>query len=150
MICPYCHHAEDKVVDSRSSGVSIRRRRECLGCGRRFTTYEYIEAIPLTVIKRDNSREPFMREKLLSGINAACKKRPVSRQTIEDIATRIENSLMASENQEVHYDAIGNMVMSELRKVDPVAYVRFASVYREFKEVGEFVAQVMQLSPDKK
>jgi transcriptional repressor NrdR len=148
MICPYCKHAEDKVVDSRGSGVSIRRRRECLGCGRRFTTYEYIEVVPLTVVKRDQSREAFQREKLLSGITIACKKRPVSRQTIEEMATSIENTLIASDNQEVGYDQIGNLVMAELRKVDAVAYVRFASVYRKFEEVGEFVAQVLQLQPD--
>ena len=135
MICPYCHHTEDKVVDSRSSGLSIRRRRECLACGRRFTTYEYVEVVPLTVTKRDGRHEPFKREKLLAGIDAACKKRPVSRQTIEEIVTRVENTLMSSETQEVSYSEIGNRV----------AYVRFASVYREFKEVNEFVKQVMQL-----
>lgn len=147
MICPYCKHTEDKVVDSRSSGTAIRRRRECLGCGRRFTTYEYIEMVPLTVVKRDQSREPFEREKLLAGISMACKKRPVSRQRIEEMINSIENTLMASDSQEVRYDQIGNLVMEELRKTDPVAYVRFASVYREFKEVGEFVAQVQELNP---
>jgi len=145
MICPYCHHTEDKVVDSRSSGLSIRRRRECLSCGRRFTTYEYVEVVPLTVTKRDGRHEPFKREKLLAGIDAACKKRPVSRQTIEEIVTRVENTLMSSETQEVSYAEIGNLVMEELRQIDAVAYVRFASVYREFKEVDEFVKQVMQL-----
>lgn len=147
MICPYCKHDEDKVVDSRSSGNSIRRRRECLGCGRRFTTYEYVEMVPLTVIKRDNSREPFQREKLLSGILTACKKRPVSRPAIEQMVTDIENQLMASETQEVNYEQVGNLVMLALRKTDAVAYVRFASVYREFKEVGEFVEQVLALQP---
>ena len=147
MICPYCHHTEDKVVDSRSSGLSIRRRRECLACGRRFTTYEYVEVVPLTVTKRDGRHEPFKREKLISGIDAACKKRPVSRRLIEEIVTRDENALMTSESQEVRYDEIGNLVMEELRKIDAVAYVRFASVYREFKEVNEFVKQVMQLDP---
>ncbi len=147
MICPYCKHTEDKVVDSRSSGTAIRRRRECLGCGHRFTTYEYIEMVPLTVVKRDQSREPFEREKLLAGISMACKKRPVSRQRIEEMINSIENTLMASDSQEVRYDQIGNLVMEELRKTDPVAYVRFASVYREFKEVGEFVAQVQELNP---
>ena len=149
MICPYCKHDEDKVVDSRVSGSSIRRRRECLACARRFTTYEYIEIVPLTVVKRDNSREPFQREKLLAGITMACKKRPVSRQTIEDMATNVENTLIASDSQEVRYDQVGNLVMQELRQVDPVAYVRFASVYREFKEVGEFVEQVLSLQPKK-
>ena len=147
MICPYCHHTEDKVVDSRSSGLSIRRRRECLACGRRFTTYEYVEVVPLTVTKRDGRHEPFKREKLISGIDAACKRRPVSRRLSEEIGTRVENALMTSESQEVRYDEIGNLVMEELRKIDAVAYVRFASVYREFKEVNEFVKQVMQLDP---
>ena len=149
MICPYCRSEHDKVVDSRSSGLSIRRRRECLECGKRFTTYEYVEMTPLTVVKRDGCREPFQREKLLAGLEAACKKRPVSRQTIEDIATDVENALVLSESQEVRYDAIGNLVMEALRKVDAVAYVRFASVYREFKEVGEFVEQVLQLDSKK-
>ncbi|MDR1760636.1 MAG: transcriptional regulator NrdR [Fibrobacter sp.] len=154
MICPYCKFGEDKVVDSRVSGSSIRRRRECLSCNRRFTTYEYIEAVPLTVIKRDNRREPFQREKLLAGVTMACKKRPVSRSTIEEIATNVENNLIAAESGEVSYAQIGNFVMAELQKVDPVAYVRFASVYREFKEVGDFVEQVLSLkladSPDGK
>ncbi|HSQ41822.1 MAG TPA: transcriptional regulator NrdR [Fibrobacteraceae bacterium] len=145
MICPFCKHGEDKVVDSRSSGSAIRRRRECLGCGRRFTTYEYVEMVPLTVIKRDDTREPFAREKLLSGILTACKKRPIPRQTIDDIVNDIENKLMNSDSQEVRYDQIGNLVMDSLRHLDPVAYVRFASVYREFKEVGEFVQQVLAL-----
>jgi len=105
--------------------------------------------VPLTVIKRDSSREPFQREKLLAGILTACKKRPVSRATIEQIATDIENQIIGADMQEVRYDQVGEFVMRELRKIDPVAYVRFASVYREFKEVGEFVEQVMQLQPDK-
>ncbi|HHX15360.1 MAG TPA: transcriptional repressor NrdR [Fibrobacter sp.] len=147
MICPYCKHDEDKVVDSRVSGTSIRRRRECLGCTRRFTTYEYIEMVPLTITKRDNSREPFQREKLLAGITMACKKRPISRQVIEDMATSIENTLITSDSQEISYDQVGNLVMQKLRLIDPVAYVRFASVYREFKEVGEFVDQVLALQP---
>jgi transcriptional repressor NrdR len=149
VICPYCKHDEDKVVDSRTSGNSIRRRRECLGCNRRFTTYEYVEMVPLTVIKRDNSREPFQREKLLAGILTACKKRPISRATIEQMVTSIENNLIAADTQEVRYDQVGELVMQELRNVDPVAYVRFASVYREFKEVGEFLEQVLELQPTK-
>ena len=147
MICPYCKHDEDKVVDSRVSGTSIRRRRECLGCTRRFTTYEYIEMVPLTITKRDNSREPFQREKLLAGITMACKKRPISRQVIEDMATSSENTFITSDSQEISYDQVGNLVMQKLRLIDPVAYVRFASVYREFKEVGEFVDQVLALQP---
>jgi len=144
MQCPYCGHKENKVVDSRTSGDSIRRRRECLDCSKRFTTYEYIEAVPLTVVKRDQSREPFQREKLINGILTACKKRPVSRQSIEELVATVENSLILLESQEVSYEVIGNMVMEGLRKLDPVAYVRFASVYREFKDTGEFMQQIRE------
>ena len=145
MICPFCKNDNDKVVDSRVSGSSIRRRRECCACGRRFTTREYIELQPLTVIKRSGEREPFQREKLLRGIMNSCKKRPVSIDDIELLATRVENSLQMSESFEVSYDQIDNLVMQELKKLDAVAYVRFASIYREFKEVGEFVDQIKTL-----
>ncbi len=150
MICPFCKHEEDKVVDSRVSGTSIRRRRECLGCGKRFTTYEYVEQVPLTVVKRDGRREPYQREKLLGGVTMACKKRPVSMQSIEDIVKKVENSLFALGQQEVGYDQIGNLMMEELRPVDQVAYVRFASVYRKFEEVGEFVEQVLHMNDTSK
>ena len=145
MICPYCKKDEGKVVDSRMSGLSIRRRRECLTCGRRFTTYEYVETVSLTVIKRDNRREPFQRDKLLNGILTSCKKRPVSMETINEVVDNVENELFALESQEVRYDQIGNIVMKKLQNIDPVAYVRFASVYRKFEEVGEFVEQVLML-----
>ena len=152
MICPFCKNDNDKVVDSRVSGSSIRRRRECCACGRRFTTREYIEVQPLTVIKRSGEREPFQREKLQRGIMnsckkrpVSCKKRPVSMDDIEQLVTRVENSLQMSEGFEVSYDQIGNLVMQELKKLDAVAYVRFASIYREFKEVGEFVDQIKTL-----
>lgn len=145
MICPFCKKDNDKVVDSRVSGSSIRRRRECCECGRRFTTREYIELQPLTVIKRSGEREPFQREKLLRGIMNSCKKRPVSIDDIERLVTRVENSLQTSESFEVSYDQIGNLVMQELKKLDAVSYVRFASIYREFKEVGEFVDQIKTL-----
>ena len=145
MICPFCKNDNDKVVDSRVSGSSIRRRRECCACGRRFTTREYIEVQPLTVIKRSGEREPFQREKLQRGIMNSCKKRPVSMDDIEQLVTRVENSLQMSEGFEVSYDQIGNLVMQELKKLDAVAYVRFASIYREFKEVGEFVDQIKTL-----
>ena len=145
MICPFCKNDNDKVVDSRVSGSSIRRRRECCACGRRFTTREYIEIQPLTVIKRSGEREPFQREKLLRGIMNSCKKRPVSMDDIEQLVTRVENSLQMSEGFEVSYDQIGNLVMQELKKLDAVAYVRFASIYREFKEVGEFVDQIKSM-----
>jgi transcriptional repressor NrdR len=145
MICPFCKKDNDKVVDSRVSGSSIRRRRECCECGRRSTTREYIELQPLTVIKRSGEREPFQREKLLRGIMNSCKKRPVSIDDIEQLVTRVENSLQTSESFEVSYDQIGNLVMQELKKLDAVSYVRFASIYREFKEVGEFVDQIKTL-----
>ena len=145
MICPFCKNDNDKVVDSRVSGTSIRRRRECLECGRRFTTREYIEVQPLTVIKRNGVKEPFQREKLIRGIMNSCKKRPITMDDIEQLATRVENALPVNDNFEVGYDKIGNLVMQELKKLDPVAYVRFASIYREFKEVGEFVAQIKNL-----
>ena len=145
MICPFCKNDNDKVVDSRVSGSSIRRRRECCACGRRFTTREYIEVQPLTVIKRSGEREPFQREKLQRGIMNSCKKRPVSMDDIEQLVTRVENSLQMSEGFEVSYVQIGNLVMQELKKLDAVAYVRFASIYREFKEVGEFVDQIKTL-----
>ncbi|MBR5412819.1 MAG: transcriptional repressor NrdR [Fibrobacter sp.] len=145
MICPFCKKDNDKVVDSRVSGSSIRRRRECCECGRRFTTREYIEVQPLTVIKRSGEHEPFQREKLLRGIMNSCKKRPVSVAEIEQLATNVENALTLTENAEVSYEQIGNLVMQELKKLDPVAYVRFASIYREFKEVGEFVDQIKSM-----
>lgn len=145
MICPFCRHEEDKVVDSRMSGTSIRRRRECLSCGRRFTTYEYVEVMPLTVVKRDNRREAFQRDKLERGIKMSCIKRPVSIDTVKQIVDNVENHLVAQGGQEVGYDQIGNLVMQELREVDSVAYVRFASVYRQFEEVGDFVEQVRSL-----
>ena len=116
MICPFCKNDNDKVVDSRVSGSSIRRRRECCACGRRFTTREYIEVQPLTVIKRSGEREPFQREKLQRGIMNSCKKRPVSMDDIEQLVTRVENSLQMSEGFEVSYDQIGNLVMQELKK----------------------------------
>ena len=145
MICPFCRHKEDKVVDSRLSGDSIRRRRECLQCGRRFTTYEYVEVASLLVVKRDGSREPFHREKLLHGIMTACKKRPVSKAQMETMTTEIETALIQMEADEVSYSEIGTLVMENLKRVDQVAYVRFASVYREFKEIGEFVNAIQQI-----
>lgn len=145
MRCPYCKNDGDKVVDSRSSGESIRRRRECLNCQRRFTTYEYIEVAPLIVIKRDESREEFQRDKLLRGLHTACKKRPITREQIEDIVSRIENQLASRDSSDVTYEEIGTMVMTELHELDSVAYVRFASVYREFKDTTEFVEQIKEL-----
>ena len=148
MRCPYCEALEDKVVDSRSSkeGMAIRRRRECLNCGRRYTTYEYIEHTPLTVIKSDGRREPFDRNKLFSKIQLACNKRPISTAQIEEVVDRIEGQLVGLGEREFETNAhIGERVMSELKKLDDVAYVRFASVYRQFKDLRDFEKELRQL-----
>lgn len=147
MKCPYCGYNEDKVVDTRviKDGTAIRRRRECLKCKRRFTTYEYIENAPLIVIKRDGRREPFEREKLLQGIRIACRKRPVSEDKIEEMVDEIEQVLWELGKNEVSSKDIGKEVMKRLKKIDEVAYVRFASVYREFKDVEEFVKEIEKL-----
>ena len=144
MKCPGCGHTESKVIDSRSAdeGNSIRRRRECLNCQRRFTTYEVIETIPLIVIKKNDSREPFDRNKILNGIMRACQKRPVSVEQMEKIVNDIENELQNSLKNEVHVSQIGSMVMDKLKDVDAVSYVRFASVYREFKDVETFLREI--------
>lgn len=147
MRCPYCSHGEDKVVDSRSSkeGQAVRRRRECLRCGQRFTTYEYIENVSLTIIKNDQRREPYDRQKLMQGLVAACKKRPVSIKKVESIVDKIENQIEKSGKIEVASSEIGKMVMIELYNLDEVAYVRFASVYRKFKDISEFVSEVKEI-----
>ncbi|HLV31096.1 MAG TPA: transcriptional regulator NrdR [Chitinispirillaceae bacterium] len=147
MRCPYCSHGEDKVVDSRSSkeGQAVRRRRECLRCGQRFTTYEYIENVALTIIKNDQRREPYDRQKLMQGLVAACKKRPVSIKKVESIVDKIENQIEKSGKIEVPSSEIGKMVMIELYNLDEVAYVRFASVYRKFKDISEFVSEVKEI-----
>jgi len=144
MRCPYCKSNDDKVIDSRTSGDAavIRRRRECLGCGRRFTTYETIEEIQLRVIKKDGSRVPFERAKLRNGFLKACEKRPVSQEQIEEMCRRIEAVLNESFEKDVSSKFIGELVMNELRKLDAVAYVRFASVYREFKDVEQFLEEL--------
>ncbi len=140
MKCPYCSSNSDRVVDSRSvrEGRGVRRRRECLDCGRRFTTYEFVEESQLLIIKRDGRREPFDRTKIIKGIQIACRKRPVSADEIESIANSIEAELIESGGMEVGADIVGEMVMEKLQEVDQVAYVRFASVYRQFKDVNEF------------
>lgn len=144
MKCPGCGHTESKVIDSRSvdEGNSIRRRRECLNCQRRFTTYEVIETIPLMVIKKNDSREPFDRNKILNGIMRACQKRPVSVEQMEKIVNDIENELQNSLKNEIHVSQIGSMVMDRLKEIDAVSYVRFASVYREFKDVETFMHEI--------
>ena len=147
MRCPFCSYEEDKVVDSRSSkeGRAVRRRRECLKCGERFTTYEYIENVSLTIIKNDQRREPYDRQKLMQGLIAACKKRPVSMKKIDSIVDKIENQIDKLGKTEVPSADIGKMVMSELYDLDEVAYVRFASVYRKFKDISEFISEVKDI-----
>ena len=147
MKCNYCGHKEDKVVDSRatSEGAAIRRRRECLKCGKRFTTYEYIEEISLMAVKKDGRREPFDRKKILSGIIKACEKRPVSIERMEEIATLVERSIQKKSDREVSSSRIGELVMERLKKLDDVAYVRFASVYRQFKDLGEFMEELKDI-----
>ncbi len=148
MRCPYCEGIEDRVVDSRSSkeGTAIRRRRECLSCSRRFTTYEYIEDIPLTVMKSDGRREPFDKNKLFAKIQLACTKRPISTSQIEEIADRIEAQLVGMGEREIEAKRhIGDLVMEELKHLDDVAYVRFASVYRQFKDLSDFEKELRQL-----
>jgi len=144
MRCPFCQCEEDKVVDSRASreGRAIRRRRECMACAQRFTTYEYIETTPLSIVKADGRREPFDRQKVLQGLQMACKKRPVSLETIEQIADQIENQLQALTENEIPSKMVGELAMRALYPIDEVAYVRFASVYRKFKEVKEFLSEI--------
>jgi len=147
MRCPYCEGTEDRVVDSRTSreGRAVRRRRECLGCGRRFTTYEYVEQRPLQVLKRDGTSEPYERRKLLRSVRLPCVKRPISPSEIEAMVDEIEDELGRSGKEEVESRVIGEMVMERLRKKDYVAYVRFASVYRNFQDLDEFVAELTDL-----
>ena len=144
MKCPYCGYNEDKVVDSRSSSEndSIRRRRECMKCQRRFTTYEHIEEIPLMVVKKNGQRQSFDRNKLMAGLLKACEKRPVSVAKIENVVDNIERTLQRKHDKEVRSSQIGEMLMKKLHEVDEVAYVRFASVYREFKDVTEFMKEL--------
>ena len=147
MKCPFCGYEESKVIDSRPTdeGERIRRRRECLECGKRFTTYEMIESLPIVVIKKDGSRETFDRQKLLTGMLRACEKRPVSIEmldrAISDIETVIQNSL----DREVSSDKIGELVMEKLKEIDEVAYVRFASVYRQFKDINSFMEELKSI-----
>ena len=148
MRCPYCSHLEDKVVDSRScrEGMAIRRRRECLICSRRFTTYEYIENVPLTVIKVDGRREPFDRGKLLDKVQLSCYKTTVSMVQIEQLVDQVESDLGNLTEKEVSSKRIGELVMERLRYLDEVAYVRFASVYRQFRDRSDFVRELEQLA----
>ena len=152
MKCPYCAHLGDKVVDSRESkeGEVIRRRRECLECGKRFTSYERIDEIPYMVVKKDGSRERFDRQKLVAGLLKACEKRPVSLAAVESVADRVEASLQERPEKEMATVDIGEFVMDELKRLDKVAYVRFASVYRHFRDINEFANELKGLlNPEK-
>jgi transcriptional repressor NrdR len=152
MKCPYCFHLEDKVIDSRLSqdGDVTRRRRECLQCAKRYTTYERVEETAPLVIKKDGSREPFDRTKILSGILKACEKRPVGIEAIEGAVERLERSFLDVGEKEVGSSVIGEAIMEELKKLDEVAYVRFASVYREFRDINEFMSELKDLLELKK
>ena len=147
MRCPYCGYKEDKVVDSRATAEesAIRRRRECAKCGKRFTTYEYIEEISLMVIKKDGRREPFDRKKVLAGVMKACEKRPISVEKMEEIITQVERTIQKKSDREVASSRIGELVMEKLKSLDDVAYVRFASVYRQFKDVGQFMVELKDI-----
>ena len=147
MKCPFCGNQEDKVVDSRESreGDVIRRRRECIGCNRRFTSYERIDEIPYMVIKKDGRREKFDRQKVLNGLLKACEKRPVSTGQLESIVNEIEASVQEANERERSTNEIGEMLMERLRKLDKVAYVRFASVYLDFKDIKEFMSELREL-----
>ncbi len=151
MKCPFCKASDDKVIDSRSSndGFAIRRRRECLSCGRRYTTYERIEELPLRVIKKDGSRVAFERAAITNGMLKALEKRPVSMETVDEVVDRIEAQITQMFDKEVASKFIGELVMRELHALDQIAYVRFASVYREFKDVNEFVDEVKPMLEEK-
>ena len=151
MKCPSCGHPESKVIDSRPAdeNASIRRRRECLSCAKRFTTYETVESLPMVVIKKDGSRQSFDRQKVLRGMIRACEKRPVSLAELERIADEIEQELQNSMEREIRTEDVGEKVMDRLRKVDQVAYVRFASVYRQFKDLDTFMAELNKLLAEK-
>jgi transcriptional repressor NrdR len=147
MKCPFCGNDEDKVIDSRPAddGLAIRRRRECISCNARFTTYEKVENLPLVVIKKDGTRQPFDQDKLISGIMKACEKRPVSTDQIEKMVNSIESQIQNSLKREIMSQEIGEMVMERLKTIDEVAYVRFASVYRQFKDVNSFFNELSDM-----
>ena len=151
MRCPFCGHEDSKVIDSHPTdeGVAIRRRRECIKCAQRFTTYEKVESLPIVVIKKDKTREMFDREKLLAGLTRACEKRPVETSTLDRLVDKIETDLQNTLKREISTKEIGEKVMEGLKDIDEVAYVRFASVYRQFKDVSTFIAEVNKLLTDK-
>jgi len=148
MKCPYCGFGQDKVIDTReiNEGLQVRRRRECLNCGKRFTTYEEIEMKPLIVIKKDGRREKFNREKIFTGIQKACEKRPISTEEIEKIIMEIEQELRQKFDREVPSKEIGKIIIKKLKKIDKVAYIRFASVYREFQDISEFKKEIEKIT----
>jgi transcriptional repressor NrdR len=147
MRCPFCQHADTDVLDTRklNDGELVRRRRKCRACGRRFTTYERVESVSLTVVKKDGEREPYDREKIMRGVRTACYRRPVSAPQIEQLVNDVESAIMATEDQEVSSKAIGDEVMRRLRELDDVAYIRFASVYRSFADIGKLREAVDEL-----
>ena len=151
MKCPHCGYQESKVVDSRHSedGTSIRRRRECLNCQKRFTTYETVESLPIIVVKRDNSRQSFDRNKIMNGMLRACEKRPVSMQELENAVNEIESVVQNSLEREITTEFIGEQVMEKLKALDEVAYVRFASVYRQFKDIHSFMQELNKILEEK-
>ena len=147
MKCPFCGHTENKVIDSRISkdGKAVRRRRECLGCTKRFTTYEYVEDVLPMVVKKDGRREQFDRQKMLNGVKKACEKRPISMEAIDKIVENVEQACQEIQAEEITSTVVGEKVMNELKALDGVAYVRFASVYRQFRDVGEFMSELKDL-----
>lgn len=147
MICPFCSHADTKVIDSRlgKEGNNIRRRRECIACGKRFTTYERIEETLPLIVKKDGRRESFDRAKIIGGLKKACEKRPISISTIEKLVDRVELSLQESGEKEIEASRIGEAIMEQLRDIDQVAYVRFASVYRQFTDINEFMSELKEI-----
>ncbi len=147
MKCPFCGHEDDKVIDSRASsdGNAVRRRRECLKCGKRFTTYEFVEEMSLMVVKKDGRRQPYDRKKILVGLQKACEKRPISSEKIEEVVSEIERELYRKFDREVSSTDIGELIMDKLAELDEVAYVRFASVYRQFKDVNQFMSELKGL-----
>lgn len=147
MKCPFCNESDTKVIDSRPAddNSSIRRRRQCEACGKRFTTYEKVETIPLIVIKKDNNREPYNRQKIEAGIVRSCHKRPISADQIRKLVNEIETEIFNREDREISVNVIGEIVMNKLKSLDPVAYVRFASVYREFKDVNTFMDELKKI-----
>lgn len=147
MKCPFCGHSENKVIDSRISkdGKAVRRRRECLGCTKRFTTYEYVEDVLPMVVKKDGRREQFDRQKILNGLKKACEKRPISMEAIDKLVENVEQACQEMQMEEISSTVIGEKIMNELKAFDGVAYVRFASVYRQFRDVGEFMSELKDL-----